>query len=407
MKKTLLLSFALSAALALTGCSGSDAANTPAQTASAGETAAAAEVEKQTIKIGFSSIPSVNEYTHNLIMDAFKVAEKHAEEDGLIQNYELEIIPMDDMMTPEGAINSVNKLIYEEDVKAIIGHAMTLQNLATGPICEDEHVALIHWGGGSACTHQGWHYTTRCSIEDQSSIRALCSYLVEDKGFERIAIFYVNTDAGTIGLDVGREYMEEKYGFGWCSEQQFAAGDRDFSGSLLAVRETNPEAVIVFGGTATEAAIVFDQKNQLLGEDVYFAGGLSFSTAGFIDAMGAKKLDDIAFVTTWIPSGTDADNRFIKDFKEVNADHQDPEEICARLYDCYNMLLRAANNLGYHDVNADDFSEVYMEALLNTEFDGLQGHFKFNEINDPLEQSLIGLYHYDAATDTYTIERVR
>ncbi|MDO4345221.1 MAG: ABC transporter substrate-binding protein [Eubacteriales bacterium] len=364
--------------------------------------------EKQTVKVGLAtSLSGAAPRMGEIIQETAEMTVKMANEEGWAENYELELVVMDDKLTSEGAVDAVNNLIYQENCDIIIGHLMSVQNLATDPICEEEQIPIICYGGGAVPTMQGMQYTMRSTVDDFATIHAMCDYLIGEKGYQKIAIFYVNSDAGTVGLEEGTKYMQENYGIDWVSQQAFNNGDPDFQGQVLAAREVEPDVCLIWGGGQDDAAIILSQIKQLMGEDMPVHGGMAVGQTSMISAAGAAKLDGICFPTGWIFDETrEMDVKFSEAFQAIDSQGETPTELGARIYDAVLCITNGLNTLGEYDVDADDFSVKLNESILASEFEGLQGQFKFDDMHNCLNTSYVAEYQYNEEDDSLAIVRV-
>ena len=86
--------------------------------------------------------------------------------------------------------------------------------------------------------------------------------LLKDLGVERVAVMHDVGEWGRSVCEPSIEAMEEQLGLKPLTVQTYAAGDTDFSGQLVAIRNVNPQ-VIVNCGHYPEAAVIVAQARQL------------------------------------------------------------------------------------------------------------------------------------------------
>ncbi|MGI6038282.1 MAG: ABC transporter substrate-binding protein, partial [Limnochordia bacterium] len=99
---------------------------------------------------------------------------------GGINGVPLEVIYEDDMGTNPGAINALNKLLYDHGVVVTFATVRSTMVHALSPIIEEEEVPAIY--GGSAWSlselRNPWGFRVRC--EDRTVGAAMAKFIVEE-----------------------------------------------------------------------------------------------------------------------------------------------------------------------------------------------------------------------------------
>ncbi len=166
---------------------------------------------------------------------------------------------------------------------------------------------------------------------------------------------------------------------GECVSETFPEGNSDFTSYIANAKNSGCE--VFFSPVSTEAAqlIINQADSQSLGMPI-LAGDTWDSNVILQAAMGT---DVDVTVTTFYPEGADAD--FDNGFKEwVNADStrlnnnggdDTVAAVTAMGFDAYYFALEAIKNAG-----SSDPADV-MEALWDTELDGISGHIALDDVN--------------------------
>ena len=166
---------------------------------------------------------------------------------------------------------------------------------------------------------------------------------------------------------------------GECVSETFPEGNSDFTSYIANAKNSGCE--VFFSPVSTEAAqlIINQADSQSLGMPI-LAGDTWDSNVILQAAMGT---DVDVTVTTFYPEGADAD--FDNGFKEwVNADStrlnnnggdDTVAAVTAMGFDAYYFALEAIKNAG-----SADPADV-MEALWDTELDGISGHIALDDVN--------------------------
>lgn len=337
---------------------------------------------KQVVKVGvMTALSGQSVRMGEIVKASIETAYKHIQEDDFLKDYELQFDYVDDKMDTAEAITAANYVINTSKSHVAIGHILTTMNLASGSFFEEAQIPVIGIISGPAATEQGWEYTFRCTGTDYAGADTLMEYLVQEKGFEKIAIIHVNTEGGVSGANRAEEKLAE-YGIKLVAREQFTQNDPDFSGQVLRMKEAGAEAVVFWGGGQPDANITLQQIRQLWGkvpEEVYFTGATLLGQSQMIEVAGKENIEGISFYTGFIPNLENEQHvRFMNDYKAIDPEKQDPADVAARVYDAIYIIANALNDMGSYDVNADDFSVKLRDAIDNTSFTGVQGEFDFS-----------------------------
>lgn len=271
MKKKIAVILCLVLGFTAAACGLSDAATEKEATEtadSAGTSQEDSSTEKMTVNVGISMgvtgslAASTEQFTVGI-----QAALQQLEEDGGLENYNIELHIEDDQSDIVQTVTNANKLIYDTGVNVIMGPTSATYALSIADIAEEEKIPMMPGSWTPSLTHSGYEYIVRVCPNDMTSSDTVMSYLVEELGYSNIALLYLNSEQGSTGLDYGNASLEE-YGMEYSIAEAWNSGDTDMSGQILKIAETNPEAVVVWGGTASEMAIALEQLNQYMDESV-------------------------------------------------------------------------------------------------------------------------------------------
>jgi branched-chain amino acid transport system substrate-binding protein len=177
--------------------------------------------------------------------DGINAAFEEANKKGGVQGRKLKLISVDDGYEPDKAIVATKKLIEEDKVFALIGPVGTPTSAAAQPIATAAKIPFI-----GAFT--GAMFLRDAKLENVVNIRASydaeteawVKHLTEDLKIKKIAIFYQDDAFGRAGLTGFKQAMEKR-GIEIAVEGTFERNTVAVKSALLAIKRTEPEAVVM------------------------------------------------------------------------------------------------------------------------------------------------------------------
>ena len=342
----------------------------------------AEEAEKQTVKIGIVTAfsgPSARSGETQLL--GLQIALDEIEESGYCKYYDFELLIGDDQYDATEAVAVANKLVYQDGIQAVFGHLNAVVSLAALPTYEEAGIPAFVPSGSAADAFVNDRYEYAYLVNSTSAVDAgaLTKYLTQDLGLTKLGLFYSNNEQGQSGLNNIEKAMAN-LGMELTAKESYAVGDTDFTGQLLSFKQAGIEALMIWGGEATQRAIIVPQARQLIGPDVVISGESVFTNSSYITATQPEERAGIIFIVPWSSTFTDERSQnFVKTFTERDSLNQTPSAVAVRFYDGMYLLATALNNLGPYDVTAKDFTEKLNQAVKESSYDGLQGTLKPDE----------------------------
>lgn len=163
-------------------------------------------------------------------------------EAGGVLGRQVELISCDDKSTPEEAVKCVQRLTDRDGVFAIVGSLHSPHISATGPIVDAAQVPMVAAGTGPGWCEEGFQYVWRGTANSKQSTGALASPLA-DSGIKRIAMLYQNDDYGSGGLAALKSSLPDAE---FVAEESYTLGDRDWSGQIIKILASKPDAIAVW-----------------------------------------------------------------------------------------------------------------------------------------------------------------
>ena len=184
----------------------------------------------------------------------------------------------------------------------------------------------------------------------------------------------------------------KKLGIDIVAKEGYGEGDKDFRPQLTKIAATNPD-VLLIPDYYEQAALITTQarelgmKSQFIGPDGWdgVAKALDSSSYGAIEGSyftNHYSLDD----------KSEKVQNFLKAYREKYG--EDPSAFSALSYDAAYLMKDAIEKAGSTE------KDQIIEALKNSNFNGVTGHLTFDEKNNPIKAVTVlkivnGKYKYD------------
>jgi branched-chain amino acid transport system substrate-binding protein len=188
---------------------------------------------------------------------------KYINDQGGIYGRKIEWIVENDSYNPQQTVAVVKKLVDRDDVFAIVSTLGTVTNLAALPFLNQRGVPIINPAGGHLNLNKPKDKNVFGILPLSSEIgESMANYAVTKLGAKRVAIFYQNDQFGKDQRDGAVEYLKKK-GMKPVAEATYVPSDVDVSAQVIALRQANPDAVIL--GVIPKHGSLFMVEAQKLG----------------------------------------------------------------------------------------------------------------------------------------------
>ncbi|MDI6871423.1 MAG: ABC transporter substrate-binding protein [Bacillota bacterium] len=308
-----------------------------------------------------------------------KLAVEEINAKGGVLGKKLSLVLEDSQGVPAQAVAVLNKLIYRENVVAVIGDCQSSPVLAMLPVIKTAKIPLLAHGTNPNITKQDnpWVFQTRAN--DNVKFEALARFLTEKMHYKKIAVLHDAADYGMGGANAVKTYLRTK-NLEVVADEQWTPGDKDFSSQLLKIKKAEPEALILIGpmvdmGLAMKQARQMDIKAQ-------FAGGAGIESDTTLGAAGGAG-EGLIFAAGFISSNPDPKvQSFVKKFEQKYG--YKPNDFAATGYDSIYLLAKAMEKA--KSTNPD----AVAKALKSLKYEGVEGTFQFNSEGQGLHEMFYG-----------------
>jgi branched-chain amino acid transport system substrate-binding protein len=310
------------------------------------------------------------------LREAVDLVVKERNAAGGVLGQKIVVIYGDDAGKPEQAVSVAKRLATSDEVLIMLGSISSPASFAASQVAaQTETPQIVISGTAQKITTQGNPWVFRSAIPDTKFAADLVDFIHEkfpDK--KKVAFIYVNDDFGKGGFD-GFKARAEPLGFKIVAEQKYTRGDLDFTSQLSRIKASGADIMVDWSRYA-EGSLIVKQMKQM-GVDLPYFGSDGQAHPKFIELAGAAA-EGVYYPTHFSVAATGG-NKIAEEFvKKVRAAYnKDPDYVYAQAYDAMTAALMAIQAAG-----TPDRTKV-RDALRKVEFDGVRGHFKFDEKGDP------------------------
>lgn len=382
---------------ALTGCGSSTSASSDASTeAAAAETTEAADSTATAAAADGSVTASVSEIkvgnVNPLSGDSalygtdqqrgFGMAAEEINEAGGILGATLTLDDYDDQGDSQKSAQGAQKYADDDAYYAVIGSSLSNCTLAMTPIIDDAGIVEMVVSSSSPSLHDCSDYFYRMAVQDDQ-VGPQMAKAILDKGYTNIVVLYPNNDYG-INLDTNLEEYAKENGGTIVDSIDYNASDQDFTAICTTVKNDAPDAIALCG-TVQDSALLINQL-KAAGVDAFLMGGTSLYNTRALEIAG-DNMEGVGCISVYISSNPDEK---VQDFvtKYNDAYGETPDAFAALAYDEAYVFADACERT--MEANGGELTrEGIMEALQDTNYEGVTGTVTFDDTNEWIRDYLV------------------
>lgn len=268
-------------------------------------------------------------------------------EAGGIDGRLLEVTIEDNQSTEDGAAKATSQLLSSGDVDILLGSSRTGPSLAMRPLAEQAEIPMISLAANQAIVDDAtWIFKTA------QNDRVVLERMVEDMSAQGYSTVAVARDASGFGEGVPEMLSEigEGAGIEVVKVEKFAPDATDFTAQMINLRETEADAVLIWG--IPPAAALAQKAYAQLGIDkpVYQSHGIGNQV--FLDTAGASADGLRAPLGRMLVADQLADDdpqkevvtQFIADYEQTY--DKSPSTFAGHAYDGFWIAVNAIDEVG-------------------------------------------------------------
>jgi ABC-type branched-subunit amino acid transport system substrate-binding protein len=216
---------------------------------------------------------------------------KYINDSGGVNGRKIEWIVENDSYNPQQTVAVVKKLVDRDGVFAIVSTLGTVTNLAVLPFLAQRGVPIVNPAGGHMLLNKPTDKNVFGILPLSSEIgESMTDFAVTKLGAKRVAIFFQNDQFGKDQRDGAVEALKN-HNLQSVAEASYVPSDVDVSAQVVALKQANPDAVIL--GIIPKHAALFVKEAQRLGWKPKIVGHNTVADPVVLDLAGAEALEGV------------------------------------------------------------------------------------------------------------------
>jgi branched-chain amino acid transport system substrate-binding protein len=294
--------------------------------------------------------------------DAIKMVVDDVNAKGGIKGQKVQLFVEDDQLQPAVAANAARRLVFQNEVFAVIGTPNSPTTLSALEVTMEAKVPHIALGVAPKITHMGDAYVVRITPTDSVLAEALIDYAVSKKRLTKLAILSDSNDYGKGGRASVSAALADR-GLKPITVESFNSEDSDFASQINKIKTSGAEGLVLWGFYVEAAKVVTAAKKLGLGLPIFASSGVL--QGNFLELAGPAA-EGIAIVTYFSSTDTSPQTReFVDRWRQRYA--REPNPVAALGYDSINLLLAAIEKVGL------DREKVLAELKATRNYPGVTG----------------------------------
>ncbi len=287
---------------------------------------------------------------------------------GVDGKYLIKLVKEDDEGVPAKSVTVTQKLVNQDKIDVLIGALNSSCTLADMEITAASKIPQITpCSSAQSIVEQGNEFIFRTTATDITHIKTLLQYFKDKIKGQKVAVLYESSDFGTGAFSKIQELAAD-YGAEVAASEMYNSGEKDFSVHLTKIKQSDPDAIIIWG-YYTEAALISKQVKQN-GIEVPLIG-TGYNSPKLVE-LGGEAVNGLIFTTAFTEANPDEKvQAFDKKYKEVY--QQSYDQNAPQAYDSVYLWADAVKRAGTVE------GQAVRDALLATkDFEGVAGIYNFS-----------------------------
>ena len=272
--------------------------------------------------------------------NGLKLALKEANDAGGINGKKFKIVEADTKSEAAESVNAATKLISDDNVKVIVGPAVTANVIAESQVATENKIPIIAPDATNpdVTVENGEvkpYIFRSCFIDPQQG--TVMAQFAKDNLSAQTAVLYLDSSSD-YSKSLGKVFREkfEADGGQVLMEEFFLAKDQDFKATLTKIQTANADVIFVPAYYEEVGKIV--KQARELGITAAMLGTDGWDDPKVIDIAGADALNNTFFCTHYFDKDEDV-QPFIEAYRKEYGN--DPNVFAALGYDAGKMLIDA------------------------------------------------------------------
>jgi branched-chain amino acid transport system substrate-binding protein len=276
------------------------------------------------------------------MLRAATLAVQEANAAGGYKGIPFQIVPRTDLVLWGQTSNELVRFDQDDHVWAVLSAFNSNHNHVMSRVTLKVEIPILSAGSTDpTLVEHNIPWLVRAVPDDRQQAYALLREVYFVKGLKRTALLRASDRDGRTGVDKWVS-GSRRLGHPVILEKRFDPGDTDFKEQLDAIRETAPEALVLWGNAKETGLIV--RQVRAMGMTLPIFGFDRMAGADFLETAG-KDAEGVVAVSTMNPDSGDPAWRAFRE-RYQSRYGEDPDSFAAHAYDGMNLLIAAIREAG-------------------------------------------------------------
>ncbi|MDO5649821.1 MAG: ABC transporter substrate-binding protein [Gallicola sp.] len=291
------------------------------------------------------------------------------------------------------ATNAYNKLA-DEGMVALLGAITSQPTGAVAEMAVADNMPMITPTGTQFSITEGRPNVFRVCFTDPFQGEMLAQYVNENMQGKKAAIMTNTSSDYSNGVADAFKAKAEELGIEIVAQESYGNTDTDFRAQLTNIAGTNPDVLMIPDYYQIIALIAPQAREVGINATMIGPDGWD-GVAKQVDASSIDTVENAVFTNHYsVKDENEKVQNFIKNYTEKYG--EEPSAFSALAYDGIYMIKDAIEKAG-----STDDKQAIVDGLKGIEFDGVTGHLKFDDNNNPIKSvSMIKIVNGDYTLDS-------
>lgn len=329
------------------------------------------------------------------IINSAQMAADEINAEGGINGKKVVIEYLDDQAQSTVALQCMQKLVDETNPLVVLGPDWSGNTLAAMPVAQEAGIPQLTSSKSRALTHSGNDSLFRY-VASSHMVGQTLAQLAKDLGYEKIAIWYTNTEYG-VGGGEGAKLACEQLGLEVVCYEAHNDSDNDFTAQIQAVKNSGADCLISYSIQTPGAKSLKQLREQ--GVDLPVLLGDAAITPDFAALVGDEYMEGCIATSAYVACDpSEGSMSYTQKYKELYG--ETPDDHGAPYYDMVKMLADVISKTG-------EDREAIIEGLKSvTDFEGAQGTYYCDEWGNMIHTCKVVEYKGGEWSYLYTVDNI-
>jgi len=263
----------------------------------------------------------------------FDLALEEVNSSGGINGRKLAYTFEDSQSDPRQAVAIAQKFVSDPNIVMELGDFSSPASMAASPIYQRAGLVQFGFTNSHPDFTKGGDFMWSTSVSQADEQPLLALYAVRHLGLKKLAVLHQNTDWGRTSRDYFVKAAKD-YGGDVVVTEGYIPDERDFRSTLVRVRDSNPDGLILIS-YYSDGALIARQARQV-GLNQTICAASSVYSPKFLE-LGGDAVEDVHIGTRYFPEDPRPEVRkFVAGFK-AKFGGSEPDAFNAYSYDAMNV----------------------------------------------------------------------